>query len=309
MDGLLIAVGIALLYGGGEALVSGASSLARTFGLSSLVVGLTVVAFGTSSPELAATLTATFQGAPDIAFGNVVGSNIANLGLILGLTALLWPLETHTRFLWREMPFLLLSSAMLPALVAEHTLTRWEGFALLAMLAIFLTYLFHRDRATRELRLIEHGAEPRRRWWLDLLLVAVGIVLLILGAKALVAGAVGVARGLGVSERVIGLTVVAVGTSLPELASSLVAARHREGDIVLGNLVGSNIFNILCILGVTAVAHPFSIHPQGVWTDLAVMLGLSFLTWPILATGLRVDRREGALLLAAYGGYLIYLFH
>lgn len=305
MNGLLIAVGILLLWGGGELLVSGARSLARTLGLSSLVIGLTVVAFGTSSPELAASLTAVYQGAPDVAFGNVIGSNLANLGLILGLTALLWPLDTHVSFLRRELPFLVLASVLLCVVAADLVLTRLEGLTLFALLILFVLYLLHRER-TKALK--PPDPERDRHWWVSLLLVVAGILLLTLGARGLVSGAVGIARGLGVSERVIGLTVVAVGTSLPELASCLVAAKHREGDIVLGNLIGSNIFNVLCIIGLTSAIHPFAIHGAGLWVDLGAMLALSILVWPILTTGMRVSRGEGAFLLAAYVGYLAVLF-
>jgi cation:H+ antiporter len=305
LHGLLIGFGIFLLWGGGELLVKGARSLARALGLSSLVIGLTVVAFGTSSPELAASLTAVFQGAPDVAFGNVVGSNLANLGLILGLTALLWPLDTHISFVRRELPFLVLASVLLFVVAADLVVTRFEGLTLVALLIVFVIYLLRRERTKA---LTPPDPERDGPWWVGLLLVAVGVLLLTLGANALVSGAIGIARGLGVSERVIGLTVVAVGTSLPELASCLVAAKHREGDIVLGNLIGSNIFNVLCIIGLTSAIHPFAIHGDGIWIDLGAMLALSILVWPILTTGMRVSRREGAFLLAGYVGYLWFLF-
>jgi cation:H+ antiporter len=303
LNGLLIVAGCAILWIGGELLVRGARDLARALGLSSLVVGLTVVAFGTSSPELAATLTAAYQGAPDVAFGNVVGSNLANLGLILGLTALLWPLETHARLLFREMPFMVLASLLLFLVVRDLSLTRFEGIAFLALLAVFLIYLVRCEAGSAVSNDATSGAK-----WLSLVLVAVGILLLTFGARALIAGAVGTARGMGISERVIGLTMVAIGTSLPELASCLVAARHREGDIVLGNLIGSNIFNILCILGVTAAVHPFAIHGEGVWVDLTAMLAMSVLIWPFLATGMRIQRWEGGVLLAGYLAYIGFLF-
>jgi len=198
---------------------------------------------------------------------------------------------------------MVLASLMLFLVIWDLSLTRSEGVALFALLGVFLIYLLRRERSTPPGD--PGGVSP---WWLSLLLVIAGILLLTFGARALVTGAVSTARGLGISERVIGLTMVAVGTSLPELASCLVAPRHREGDIVLGNLVGSNIFNILCILGVTAALHPFTIHGDGVWIDLVAMLAMSLLIWPFLVTGMKVQRWEGAVLLVGYLVYVGFLF-
>ncbi|MDX1502374.1 MAG: calcium/sodium antiporter [Thermoanaerobaculia bacterium] len=310
MDLLYVALGIALLYGGGEALVRGSVSLARSSGLSPLVVGLTVVSFGTSSPELASTLAAALRGSPEVAFGNVVGSNLANIGLILGLTGLIWPMSTTATFIRREMPFLLLASGSLFWLVVDDRVSRVEGAALLVLLILFLVYLFRREAngsgdAAGEVATAEYRPQPIAR---SVLLVVLGVALLTLGGNALVTGAVGIARAVGVSERVIGLTVVALGTSLPELASSLVAARERHGDLVLGNLIGSNIFNVLCILGATALIHPVQVASHEVWVDLVVMLAMSALVWPFLATRLELQRWEGAMLLSGYGLYLLFLF-
>jgi cation:H+ antiporter len=288
VDILLVLAGIVMLYLGGEALVRGAVALARTLGWSPLVIGLTVVSFGTSSPELASTLAASLNGAPEVAFGNVVGSNIANIGLILGLTALIWPLTTTARFLKREVPFMLLSSALLFPVVADGLISRLEGASLFALLVAFLVYLMRRER--------------------ELLLVLLGIVLLMGGAHLLVTGGVAIARVIGVSERVIGLTLVAFGTSLPELAASLVAGLKREGDIVLGNVIGSNIFNVLCILGITPMVSPLVVDASAVWLDLTAMLILTLLLWPILASHLKLERWEGFLLLAFYGMYIGWLF-
>ena len=311
MDLALVVVGAALLYGGGEALVRGSVQLARAVGLSPLVIGLTVVSFGTSSPELASTLAATLDGAPAVAFGNVVGSNIANIGLILGATALIWPLPTQARFLRREVPFMLLASGLLFPLAADGRIGRIEGLFLFALLAIFLAYLLRGVRnakpETRQEFEAEYGS-PKRRPWLALGLVGLGLILLFVGAKSLLAGGLNIARSFGISERVLGLSLVALGTSLPELAASIVAALKKEGDIVLGNLIGSNVFNVLCILGLTAIVRPVEVDWLSSWPDLVVMLVLSALIWPFLATRLKLERWEGFLLLAGYALYMAALF-
>lgn len=311
LDLLLVALGVGLLYGGGESLVSGSTALARTLGMSPLVVGLTVVAFGTSAPELAATLAASLQGSPEVAFGNVVGSNIFNVGLILGIAAVIYPLAARARFLRREMPFMVGTSALVLFLVRDGRVGRGEGLVLLLLLAGYLWIMLRKDEESARVaaEFAEAYGEITTPLWASVLRVVVGIAVLVVGAKVLVSGAIGVARGLGVPERVIGLTLVAFGTSLPELASSIVAAARREGDIVLGNIVGSNIFNVLAILGTASVTLP--IHVQvglGAWTDLAVMLGFSLVLWPFLHTGRRLERWEGIVLLVGFAAYLGWLF-
>ncbi len=300
MAAALIPVGVLLLYLGGELLVKNASLLARALGLSPLVVGLTVVAFGTSSPELAASLAAALRGAPEVAFGNVVGSNAANLGLILALAALIRPIRAQARFLRRELPFMVAVAGLLIAVAADGRVSRLEGGLLLFFLLLYLFVLL-RDREVPEVE-AEYAAEYGRaaRFFLRrLCLLALGVFLLALGSSALVDGAVALARTLGVGERAIGLTVVAVGTSLPELAAALVAALRREGDILLGNVVGSNIFNVLGILGTVAAVRPLTLA-GGVGPDLLGMAGLSLLAWAFLWTGMRLGRREAAVLLAFY---------
>lgn len=308
MNLLYIVLGVTLLYLGGELLVRGASRLALALGLSPLVIGLTVVAFGTSTPELAASLSAAACGSADIAFGNVVGSNIANLAFILGLTALFYPLVTTARFIKREVVFMLLiSAALLPLLVDRH-LARLEGLVLAALLIIYIGYSLRNNETPEvEAEFTEAYGKGQAKIFWSLLSVAGGVALLVGGAQSLVSGAVAIATSLGVPERIIGLTLVAVGTSLPELASSLVAAFKRESDIVLGNLIGSNIFNILAILGVTALVQPIA-APHGLATDLLIMLGFSVLVIPFLWTGLRLSRVEGSVFLLLYVGYVGYLF-
>jgi len=310
LDVILVLAGIALLYIGGEALVRGAVALARSLGWSPLVIGLTVVSFGTSSPELASTLAASLRGAPEVAFGNVVGSNIANVGLILGLTALIWPLETTGRFIKQEVPFMLVSSLLLFPLIANGMIGRLEGLFLFVLLVIFLLYLMRREQedSTVEATFDKEFGGTKLSSAASIGLVILGIGLLVAGAHALVTGGVNLARILGVSERVIGLTLVALGTSLPELAASLVAGLRKEGDIVLGNIIGSNIFNVLCILGITPMVHPLVVDASAVWLDLTAMLVLSLLLWPLLANRLRLERWEGFVLLAFYGLYIAWLF-
>jgi len=308
---LLLLAGALLLYLGGEALVTNAARLARIFGLSPLVIGLTVVAFATSAPELFATLSASLQGSPELGLGNVLGSNIANLGLILGLAALVRPLIGKARFLVREIP-LLIAVAVIPfLLLIGDVIGRLEGAVLFLGLIGYVVYLL-RDKEPPEVE-EEYAAEysgPDRPWWVPAAGVLLGLGLLVLGADLLVDGAVEIARALGVSERVIGLTLVAFGTSLPELASSLVAARRKQGDIVLGNVVGSNIFNVLCVLGLTSVIHPMSVPSATVTLDLWVGLAFSAATVPLLLLGRRLylGRVEGVLLFSGYLAYVWVLF-
>ncbi len=308
MAALLIVLGVALLYIGGELLVKNAALLARAIGMSPLVVGLTVVAFGTSAPELAATLAAALKGTPEVAFGNVVGSNAANLGLILALAALIRPIRAQARFLRRELPFMVAVAVLLVVLAADGRVTRAEGLGLLGLLLLYLFVLL-RDREPPEVE-AEFAAEygrPARYVLRRLFFLSLGVLFLAGGSSALVEGAVRIARELGVGERAIGLTVVAVGTSLPELAAALVAALRREGDILLGNVVGSNVFNVLGILGTVALVRPLTLRP-GVGPDLLGMLALSFVAWLFLWTGMRLGRREAAVLLAFYVFYVVVAF-
>ena len=321
MSYLLIFLGVVLLYAGGELLVRNASHLARTFGLSSLVIGLTVVAFGTSAPELATTLLSTLGGSPEVAVGNVVGSNIANIGLILGLTALVYPLQSARAFIRRELPFMIVVVGLLFPIFWDGAVTRYEGAGLFALLVGYLGYQFRRSEdANHDVNQNVDGDVPTTSEttveteaatipiWRAGLGVALGIGILVAGAQALVSGAVTVAQSFGVPERVIGLTLVALGTSLPELASSLVAAVRREADIILGNVVGSNIFNSLAILGVTALVYPVRIEYADVQLDLWVMLGLSVFVLPLMLGRYRLGRRGGAVLLTLYTAYMVFLF-
>jgi cation:H+ antiporter len=310
MDLFLIMLGAALLYVGGEVLVKNATRLARAAGVSPLTVGLTVVAFCTSSPELVTTLAAALEGSPDTALGNVVGSNSANLGLVLGLTALLYPLRTRVRFLRREVPFMIGTGVLLLLLVGSGILGRLSGALLLSLLGLYLLVLLRSgDHAEAEGEPAgEENEAGTVKTWRTLAGVALGIGLLVGGAHILIEGAVSLAHAFDVPERVIGLTLVAFGGSLPELAGSLVAAFKREGDLILGNLIGSNVFNVLFVLGATAAVRPLAVSAEAFLPDLLVMLGLSLLVLLFLITGRRLGRREALILVGAYATYVVLLF-
>ncbi len=304
---VLVLIGIGLLYQGGEMLVDNSIKLARNFGVSSLVIGLTVVAFATSAPELATTLSAAFRGSPEMAIANVFGSNVANIGLILGISALIVPLTVTVRFIRREIAFMVFVTILIYPLMATRLyLGRLEGLFLVAMLGIFIATQLRETNSNEDrdpTPTIEHVPGTRL-----ILLIAVGVGLLVGGAQALVYGASYIASEMGVTDRVIGATLVALGTSLPELAAAIVAARRKEGDLVLGNIIGSNIFNLLCILGVTATVHPIQISAKALAVDFWVVLGISLLLLAALATHRRLVRAEGGVLLVIYLGYTFFLF-
>ncbi|MEM8929807.1 MAG: calcium/sodium antiporter [Acidobacteriota bacterium] len=303
---LLIVGGITLLYFGGEVLVDNAKRIALHFGMSPMAIGLTVVAFATSAPELAAALTANLRGAPDLAVGNAIGSNIANVGLILGATALFYVLPATPRFLRREMAFMLVVTVLMyPIMLTGRIIGRIEGAVLFATLVYFL-YTLLRDPDHQHV--YEDTEISDGPLWKAALGVTFGVGLLVGGAYILVEGATDIALTLGVPERVIGLTMVALGTSLPELAASLAAGRKGEVDMVMGNIVGSNIFNLLCILGLTAVVSPIPVAAQIVSLDFWVMFGTSALLLVFLGLSRRLDRGEGLILLAIYVGYSIWLY-
>jgi cation:H+ antiporter len=307
---LYLLAGLVLLYFGAEGLVRGSSSLALRLGLSPLVVGLTVVAFGTSSPELVVSLRAALAGQGGISVGNVVGSNICNIGLILGLTALISPMVTSSRVVRIDIPVMLGLTAVTLVFLSNQTIGRTDGAILAAMLVgyiIFTIRLAHRspdDTLAADFGGAVHLS--KRGLAIDLLFVVGGLLLLMLGARFFVDGAVTMARAFGWSDVVIGLTIIAIGTSLPELATSLVAALKKESDIAVGNIVGSNVFNLLGILGITALVTP--LHAVGITiTDLAVMAGFSVALWVFAYLGRRISRVEAALLLGAYVAYVSWL--
>jgi cation:H+ antiporter len=311
-----IAIGLALLLGGGEYLVRGSVALAHRFGVPPLVIGLTLVGFGTSTPELIASLNAALSGFPGIAVGNVVGSNIANILLILGLSAVILPVATTKEAFRRDGGVLIASSILLLVLALWGAIGRWTGLALVVLLVAYSTYTLvteRRGRSPASARVHEEeaaemmaaGGEPLLR---SLIFALGGIAAVLVGAHLLVQGAVVIAERLGLSETVIGLTLVAVGTSLPEMATSVMAAVRRHSDVAFGNLVGSNIFNTLGILGATAAVTPLTMPPELVRFDIWVMMATTILLVVFATTGWRISRREGGILLIAYAGYLTVQF-
>jgi len=307
---LLIFAGLILLYAGAEALVRGSVSLALRLGISPLVIGLTVVAFGTSSPELAVSVKAALEGKGAISVGNVVGSNIANVALILGVAALIKPLRVNAQVIKVDIPIMICASIVTTLMLGNGYLGRINGFVLVLGILAYLClsiYLARREKNKSVHSVFDESLPARfRAAWLDPLFIAGGFVALVLGGEFLVSGAVTLAAEAGLSNAFVGLTIVAIGTSLPELATSAVAAAKNEGDIAVGNVVGSNIFNLLCILGISALVRP--IRATGIHvSDLLIMIGLAVLTLPVMRTGFCISRREGILLLALYAGYIVYL--
>jgi cation:H+ antiporter len=308
-------VGIGILYFGAEWLVRGAARLARSYGMSALVVGLTVVAIGTSAPELVVSVLAVVRGQVDMTVGNVIGSNISNIALILGVSAVIHPIAIRGRLISRGIPLMIGASFLFAVLVLDGGLGRAAGLLLVGGLIAYFAYLLRstgdelpevEDEFDRNQR--ERDCCPREetRLW-NVGLVAVGLVLLAGGAHLLVAAATTFATQMGVSELVAGLTIVAVGTSLPELATSVLAAFRKEADIAVGNAVGSNVLNILGVLGPTALLSPLAIAPSLLRFELPVMLAASLLLLPLAWTRLRLERWEGALLIAAYTGFVVVL--
>jgi cation:H+ antiporter len=306
---LLFVLGIALLVFGGDRLVRGASALAFSIGISPLVVGLTVVAFGTSAPELAVSLNGALQGSADLAVGNVVGSNIFNVLAILGLAALVTPLAVQPSLIRLEIPLLVLVSASVVAFGWNGVINRAEGVALVIGVVVYTAWVIVQSRkqtkALKEEFKAEFEPEKSERWYVSTLSIVAGLGLLILGSHWVVGGAIELARFLGASELVISLTIVAAGTSLPEVVTSVSAAMKGERDIAVGNVIGSNLFNILCVLGLSAVITPEGIHvaTEAMSFDIPVMVAVSVLIVPVFLSGWIVDRMEGAVLMALYFGY------
>jgi cation:H+ antiporter len=312
---LAIAAGFALLIWSADRFVTGAAALANNLGISPLIIGLTIVGFGTSAPEILVSSIAALQGNPGLAIGNAVGSNITNIALILGATALLSPLLVQSQILRRELPLLTLVSVGALLLMLDGRLARLDGTLLILGLAAIMVWMVRMglrtgsvDAMSGEFEAEIPSAMPTRKavFWLVL-----GLLMLLASSRLLVWGAVGVAQALGVSDLVIGLTIVAIGTSLPELATSIASALKKEADIAIGNVIGSNMFNTLAVLAMPALIAPAAL-PEGVLTrDLPIMLGLTLVLF-VMSYGFRgpgrINRIEGGLLLAAFLGYQVLLY-
>lgn len=302
---LFVAAGLIMLVIGGEALVSGATKLARRLGMSNLMIGLTVVAFGTSVPELFVSLTASLQNHPGIMIGNVIGSNIANIGLILGISALILPLQLALREVWIELMLVLAGSVILLLCTVRGYMPRSIGFVFILTLVSY-TFFSYNGNKNRNASGRESGEAPSLPP--SVALIIGGLVFLSLGADVFIDGAVAVARHFGVSELVIGLTLAAVGTSLPELASSLSALRRNEAGLLIGNVIGSNMFNLFMVLGLTAVISPFELSMSLLHRDLPVMLAFTLVLLPMLEHTGGTKRWHGCALLSGYIGYYFLLF-
>lgn len=300
MTYLLFTLGLAGLFFGGEYLVRGATGIARTFNLSPLVIGLTIVGFGTSAPELMVSIKAALNDQPGIAIGNVLGSNLSNILLILGISALIAPLIIPARKLWRDLGFMLVATAAIWFMLSDGLVSRLEGGILFAGLILFLATAFLSGKAPPEEDVPETSG-PSWRPWAETL---GGLIVLVIGAELLVDSASTIARSFGISEAVIGLTIVAVGTSLPELATSAIAAIRRQTEIAVGNIVGSNIFNIFSILGITALITPIPAEARFAALDMYWVAGASVALTAIAFLLGGLPRIAGAGLLAAYGAYL-----
>ena len=306
----LLIIGLTLLYFGAEGLVKGAASLSLRLGIQPLTIGLTVIAFGTSLPELFVSLKSALSHYGSISIGNVVGSNIFNIAIIIGLAALIQPLQIKVQLIRWDTPVMIGVALIFVFFFRDLFISRGEGVIFTTMILLY-TILngYFAQRESRKKNLAREGeAIPRQTGsiWLDGILIISGLLILILGSNVLVNNAVKLAHTLGVGEAVIGLTIVAAGTSLPELATSLIAAFKKEPEIAIGNIVGSNIFNILCIVGLSSLIAPTEctgISSIDIWT----MVGLSALLFPIMISGLKISRGEGILLILIYIGYLAWL--
>lgn len=319
IDLLFFVLGIVLIIGGANSLTDGAAALARRMGLSPLMVGLTVVAFGTSAPELVVSLTSALKGSADIAIGNVVGSNIFNILAIVGITALVTPLSITASTVRKEIPLLILASCVFAVIAwdtlfsgligQENFLSRSEGLALLGFFLIFLTYTFSIAKSAGEIEQESDPSKKRKPMWLLIALIIGGLAGLIFGGDLFVSSSSSIARSFGVSEAFIGLTLVAMGTSLPELATSVVAALKKEPELAVGNVVGSGLFNIFFILGTTATVTPIKMSGVTV-VDFLVMVLSSILLYVFgIFFGQRtITRLEGGILFACFIAYNAYLF-
>jgi cation:H+ antiporter len=309
MDVLFLLLGLVLLALAGDFLVRGSVSLAGHFKVSKLVIGVVLVSFGTSAPELVVSLDAAIGGHPDIAIGNVIGSNIANIALVLGLTALILPVKVKKRAIHFDWSVMMIISLLFYVFCLNLTLQFFEGFIFVAILGAFIFRSIHKSRKEK-LTSIEESIPPKHNRFVSVLLVAISALGLIYGAEFLVRGASNIAIKLGVEERIISVSVIALGTSLPELATSVAAALRKELDIFIGNIIGANIFNILAILGITSMVKSIDIHPMVLQFDIFWMLGISFLLFLFILPIRRavVSRWKGLIFVCIYVLYIYLAF-
>jgi cation:H+ antiporter len=308
---IYVLASLVILYFGALWLVKGSSSLALKAGVSPLVAGLTIVAFGTSSPEMVVSINATLSNHSNIAIGNVIGSNLFNICVILGISALISPLKIKMQLLKIDIPVLIIATIGFMLLFADRQISRWEGGILVTGIILYTVLsiiLARREKSTEVKAMYEQSiADKKMKWYWSISLVLLGIGVLVAGSELLVKGAVSIARSLGVGETIIGLTIIAAGTSLPELASSIVATMKKEYDIAIGNVIGSSIFNILAIVGISSVIRPLSaIAISNI--DLYAMIGATLLLLPFFRTNYTLKRDEGIFMIGIYLVYMYYLW-
>ncbi|MBP3953208.1 calcium/sodium antiporter [Bacillus suaedae] len=314
MTYVLLIIGFVLLIKGADYFVKGASSIATALQISPLLIGLTIVAFGTSSPEATVSMVAAFEGNAGVAIGNVVGSNIFNITFVVGMTALLYPLRVESETIRKEIPFTLLAGAALLILISDlflqsadgNFITRSDGLILLLFFGIFLYYIFEVARRDRSKEANKTTAPVATPWGKNILFTLGGLAAIIFGGDLVVNGAIEIALALGMSETLVGLTIIAVGTSLPELITSVTAAIKKESDIALGNIVGSNIFNIFFVLGAASVVSPLAVDSK-IFVDVILMLILTVVLLVFSRSNFKIGKLEGIILAIAYIAYMIYI--
>lgn len=309
---LLLIGGLAVLIIGGELLVKGAVGIALKFNVSTLVIGMTVVSFGTSAPELIVSLGAAASGNPEIAIGNVIGSNIANIALVLAITVLIFPIVVDRNSIQIDWPMMMMASLLFYFFALDNQIQRWEGIVLFIILLAFIIWLVRNSRkqnkADNETKVIE--VEKPKAISTTLLILLAGLVALYFGAEWLLKGAVGLAESYGMGKHLIAVTIVAFGTSVPELVTSGVAAYRKETDISVGNLIGSNIFNIMAVIGITSMVKPISVSDQVVSSDIFWMLGIAVALLPMMIIGKKLGKFKGVMLLTSYLVYIgILIYH
>jgi cation:H+ antiporter len=302
----LLFLGLAILLAGGKILVDGASGIALKLGMSAGLIGLTIVAFGTSAPELLVSVNAALKGNSDISIGSVIGSNIANIALVLGMSGLVYPILIKRNHLKFEYLITLLVSFLFFGLSYNGVISTLEGILLFGLFIGFNVYLF-KTSSNDDSEVVEIVHAKNLSWFKSIIYFIGGIIGLYLGSELLVENAVSISREFGISERIIGVTIIAIGTSLPELITSVIAAISKQTDLALGNILGSNIMNILSIIGLTAIIKPIGVSLEFINSDFFWMLGITLFLFPLMKIKMRVSKIEGALLLLSYGAYLFFL--
>lgn len=304
----LVGAGLAMLYFGAEWLVKGSIAISNKLGISQLLIGLTVVAFGTSAPELAVSVSSAMQGLGDISLGNVVGSNIVNIGIILGISAIISPIAVSRTTVKREVPIMIGVSLLLLGIIIDGEINNIDGLLLVVGIAVFIWYIYHRAKKEKDIEKIQQPIIQKNIFLKSIALIAVGLSLLTIGSFLTVDNAVLIGASFGISELFMGLTVVAIGTSLPELITSVIAAKKGHAELSVGNIIGSNIFNIMGILGVSSLISGITVSEQ-VLIDIGVMIAFSLALIPIMRSGFVISRKEGTILIIGYIAYVIFLIN